>query len=169
MELRLIAFLLAALATLSPLFAEEQTGGIVQGTIADATGVIPGGTVTLLNLETDLTRTVLTDDSGAFSLPRVEAGTYELSAGMIGFRELVYTGLIVNADDVLNLDLVMEVAEVSVPNCAGGRVSSPSKEENAGGCTCPEKTPSSGFASCKVSTQSRIRQATCSKPAWTRM
>lgn len=128
MKLRLVAFLLAALSTPSPLLALEETGGTVQGTIADTTGVIPGVSVKLLNLETGLSRTVLANGSGVFTFPRTGLGTYQLSAGMIGFRELVYRGLTLHANEVMNLDVVMEMAEVSPP--MAGEAGSPLIQEH---------------------------------------
>lgn len=47
----LLAFLLTAFWPASPLFAQGEAGGVVQGKITDSTGaVILGVSVTLLNL-----------------------------------------------------------------------------------------------------------------------
>src|ERR1051325_4091805 len=61
--------LLVSLAS-SPLArAQSQiTTGVIQGTVSDPNGaVLPGATVEVKNLETNLTRNVTTDDDGRFS------------------------------------------------------------------------------------------------------
>ena len=61
--------LLAAVVILTaalPLFA-QATGGSLSGTVKDATGgVLPGVSVVVVNTDTSLTRTVITDAGGRY-------------------------------------------------------------------------------------------------------
>ncbi|HXV64284.1 MAG TPA: carboxypeptidase-like regulatory domain-containing protein, partial [Vicinamibacteria bacterium] len=55
------------LLTVSPALSQTIGTGGFDGRVVDATGaVLPGVTVTLTHVETGLTRTVVTDDTGRF-------------------------------------------------------------------------------------------------------
>jgi len=57
-----------------------QDDASIRGTLRDATGsVIPGGTVTIKNLETASLRTLITDDSGRYEAPALPVGAFEIS------------------------------------------------------------------------------------------
>ena len=58
----------------------------ISGTVTDATGgVIPGVEVAVTNLDTGVSRQVVTDDSGRYTVPQLFAGNYRVSASMTGF------------------------------------------------------------------------------------
>src|SRR5205823_9135000 len=77
-----------------------QTGNAsLGGIIQDPTkALIPGVTVTAKNVNTAVTATQLTNDSGIYSFPVLQPGTYEVSAELSGFKkslqkaELPYAG-----------------------------------------------------------------------------
>ncbi len=55
-----------------------------------------------------------TDEEGRFHVLNVPAGAYQLKAQLIGFRPLLVTDVVVNADQTTRLDLVMQEAAVEV-------------------------------------------------------
>jgi Carboxypeptidase regulatory-like domain/TonB dependent receptor-like, beta-barrel len=70
------------------------TGADLDGVVHDDTGgVMPGVTVTVTNVETNLVRTVVTSAQGRFVIPALPPGRYRLSAELDGFatatREVV--------------------------------------------------------------------------------
>ena len=81
---RKIAFgLVAALMLFSLPMALTQTitTGDVVGTIKDTTGaVVPGAEVTLKSIDFGDTRTVTSDDTGAFRFTFLKPGNYTISA-----------------------------------------------------------------------------------------
>jgi hypothetical protein len=64
-----------------------QLGGIVQD---QGKALIPGVTVTAINVDTNVTSTTLTNESGAYNFPVLLPGTYKVSAELAGFKKGVY-------------------------------------------------------------------------------
>jgi hypothetical protein len=67
--------------------AEAQlTRGIVSGTVRDPGGLpVPGVTVTVINEETNISRTAVTSDAGFYRVPALEPGPYKVKVAMPGF------------------------------------------------------------------------------------
>jgi hypothetical protein len=62
------------------------TGADLSGTIVDQTGsVLPGVSVTVTNVETNVTRTITTDERGRYTAPALPPGSYRLTATLQGF------------------------------------------------------------------------------------
>ena len=69
----------------TPLLA-QYTAGSLGGTVTDPTGAsIPEAKVTARNTDTGFTQTTTTGPSGAFLIPRLPVGTYELRVEKPGF------------------------------------------------------------------------------------
>jgi hypothetical protein len=69
---------------LAPVVA--QTTATISGTVADTTGaIIPGASISALQVETRAVRSVVTDDQGRYNVPSLQPGTYEVSAELPGF------------------------------------------------------------------------------------
>ena len=81
---RFLVVLLAVLLLVSATgWAQDST---ISGTVTESTGrVIPGVEVTVTNLDTGVSRTTVTGDSGRYSVPQLFAGNYRVSASMAGF------------------------------------------------------------------------------------
>lgn len=110
--LALCCLVLAAMSAPRPARAQTTTA-TVQGVVRDASGaVLPGATVTLRHQETGFTRTTTTDGRGAYFLPYVPVGTYELTAELSGFKTLVRQGLRFEIGQELTIDLTLEVSPV---------------------------------------------------------
>ena len=63
------------------------TTGTISGVIKDPTGaVIPGAEVLVKSTDTGATRTVVSDDSGFYTVPNVPTGMYTVSVSMPGFK-----------------------------------------------------------------------------------
>src|SRR5947207_12700631 len=61
-------------------------GGIVQDS---SSALIPGVTITAKNVDTAVTVTQITNESGIYSFPVLQPGTYEVSAELPGFKKAV--------------------------------------------------------------------------------
>jgi len=84
----LVAFLVLVLAS-SNAFA-QITSATISGTVKDQTqAVLPGVDVVVKNVDTGLTRSVVTDASGYFTIPGLPPGTYEARASLQGFGSVV--------------------------------------------------------------------------------
>ena len=78
-------FLLFSLCT-SKAVAQEITGSI-SGVVSDSSGaLIPGVKVTVTNTGTNVSKTVVTGASGAYRVPFLFFGTYQVKAEHEGFK-----------------------------------------------------------------------------------
>src|ERR1041384_4138462 len=72
----------------------QSVNATVGGTVADATGaLIPGVTVTATNTGTGIASTTVSNESGAYSFPALQPGTYKISAELPGFQTQTMTGV----------------------------------------------------------------------------
>jgi hypothetical protein len=78
-----------------PALAEAQGGSAkstLSGTVVDeGGGVLPGATVVVKNAATSVETVVVTNSTGAFDVPVLDAGTYVLTVSLDGFRTSVVT------------------------------------------------------------------------------
>jgi hypothetical protein len=105
------ALLLALIVTCAGPADAQVTSGSITGTVKDTSGaVIPGATVTVLNAATGVTRTVSTNEVGAFALPTLPPGAYTIRVELAGFKTLEKTNIFLSATDRLNAgDFELEV------------------------------------------------------------
>jgi trimeric autotransporter adhesin len=111
------ASLLPALALLCSLatFAHGQSyqGGL-RGALHDNAGnALSNVTLSLTNEATGLTRTTVTNASGEYVFDRVDPGKYKLEATSGGFKKLERSGVVIETQQQLLLDLLMEVGDVT--------------------------------------------------------
>ncbi|MCB9383117.1 MAG: TonB-dependent receptor [Bryobacterales bacterium] len=86
----------------------------MRGTVSDTTGaVIPGVTVTLVSQETNVGRTVSTNDNGDFEIPLLGPGVYRLTVESPGFRTYIADDVEITARQIRRLDVSLEVGDVA--------------------------------------------------------
>jgi hypothetical protein len=74
------------------LLCGAQTGSI-DGTVSDSAGaVIPGAAITARNLQSGASRSVTSNALGAYSIPDLSVGTYDLSVAKAGFKTFKVSG-----------------------------------------------------------------------------
>jgi hypothetical protein len=84
-------------------YAQSATATL-SGTVMDEAGaVIPGVNLTLLNLSTALQRHATTDDAGAYIVPLVPPGRYNITAQRDGFTTVEIRNVVLNTGDQLAL------------------------------------------------------------------
>lgn len=90
-----------------------DVAGSIRGTVEDQQhAVIVNATVQARNLSTDTVRETRTDILGAFTLPLLPPGFYEVSATSPGFREVVRTDVRVEIDSFVEVDFVLPVGRI---------------------------------------------------------
>ena len=113
MRLRLVINLLALSVLPVCLFAQSTTGTI-SGSVVDAQqAVIPGAMVTARNVETNISRSVLTNEVGRFRIPNLPVGPYEVSVELSGFARYVRLGIILILNQEAVLDIMLQTAGVT--------------------------------------------------------
>ena len=92
-----------SLAMAPPLRAQGLTAQI-SGTVTDASGgVMPGATVTVKNVETNLVREAVTGPDGAFVITNLLRGTFDLTVAVPGFKPYEQKGIELGATERLSL------------------------------------------------------------------
>jgi Carboxypeptidase regulatory-like domain/TonB-dependent Receptor Plug Domain len=90
-----------------------QQRGSVSGRVLDAGGLaLPGATVTITEQSTGFTRTVVTAETGGYSIPNLDPGQYAITVEMPGFAVLKQPDVVLTAGMVVTQDLKMQVAGV---------------------------------------------------------
>ena len=108
----LLAILLAIAAT-GAATAQTLYGSLV-GNVRDASeAAVAGATVTLTNVNTNLSRQVTTDEVGAYTFPTIEPGTYTLRVTKEGFATLSQSDVIVSINNVTRVNASLKVGAVS--------------------------------------------------------
>ena len=99
---RLLALALVGFLAFPALSAAQITRGAVSGTVRDATGaVVPGASVTVTNMDTNISRSAVTDAQGFFRVPALEPGRYAVKAELSGFSTVEFKDVrLVSASEV---------------------------------------------------------------------
>ena len=93
----------------------QVTTATILGRVQDQTGaVVPGVSVTARNVNTGLSRTVVSNEQGRYQVLSLPPGNYEVQGEMAGFQQVIRRGieLTVGREAVVNLALAVgEVTE----------------------------------------------------------
>ena len=104
-----LVFLLFAYA-----FGEAQQNSVITGTVTDQAGAsIPGAQITIKETGTGFTNETISNDSGVFSFPGLNVGTYDMTVTSKGFGTSVKRGLVVNISQTLRADAALTVGTVN--------------------------------------------------------
>jgi hypothetical protein len=102
--------LLAFVLTAAPAASQVRIVGAVTGTVTDAADlVVPGASIELRDERTGLRKTTTTNESGGFSFPDLNFGSYEVTVTLQGFRAAVYRNVIVETSRTTDLRITLEL------------------------------------------------------------
>jgi len=105
---------LLMLVTLSPIVWGQTERGAITGTVTDSRGaVLPGATVTVTNIETNVSQTYTTNADGLYEAPFLTPGRYKVSATAPGFATAVKDRITVNVAARVRVDLTLQVGAVT--------------------------------------------------------
>ena len=109
---RLIA--LCALSALTFSLSAQTTTGTIQGRVTDGSGsVIPEAKITILNEATGVQQVVQSSSEGNFVQPYVLPGLYTVTVEKEGFDKSVTTGIRLNVQQTVALELALKVGNVA--------------------------------------------------------
>lgn len=98
---------------LSSISASGQVSASLSGRITDPTGAaVPATAVTANNIDTGISRTALTNQSGQYQLFELPIGRYEVHASKVGFAEEMRTGIFLVIGQDATADLTLQVGRV---------------------------------------------------------
>lgn len=109
-----IVFALFCAAVLPTDLSAQALYGSIVGTVTDVSNaVVPMASVTITNVETGVTRTTTTNDQGAYNIPTVQNGTYNIEVKKEGFRTTRRERVAVSVDTVARVDVQVSIGQVS--------------------------------------------------------
>src|ERR1044072_434112 len=92
----------------------QAINGAIEGTVTDESGaVLPGVTVTVTNVDTGETRSVVTNDRGVYRAPLLPLGAYRISAELQGFKKYDEAGISLSAGQVAGVDIKLTVGALT--------------------------------------------------------
>lgn len=111
----LLIFCGLMLALVLPIQLQAQlTRGAVFGTITDESGaIVPGATVTVTAVTTNISRSAVTNDEGFYRIGALDPGTYMVKVEKSGFTTAELKELVVNTAAEVSLDLKLKVGQVT--------------------------------------------------------
>ena len=108
---RLIVGIIVTCAVSGTALAQQR--GSIAGKVVDSGDLpLPGATVTVTEQNTGFTRTVVTAESGAYSVPNLEPGVYSVTIEMSGFAGIKQADLRLTSGQNIPLDFQMKVAGI---------------------------------------------------------
>lgn len=113
--LRKLHFALLAVMLAIPLAAVAQiTTATIVGIVSDPSGsAVPGAQVTARNVDTGLTRTVTSDDTGAYRIEFLPVGKYDVEVTYSGFKKSLVSGVVLQVNDMSRVDVSLDVGQVN--------------------------------------------------------
>src|SRR5262249_23098453 len=101
-------WVIAALVLTGTAFAQEA--GQIVGVVRDSSGgFVRGATVTATESGTGFTSNVITGGEGQFVLPSLRPTTYVITAEATGFRRFNESGISLQANQSITLNITLEV------------------------------------------------------------
>ncbi len=102
-----LAFSIGALAQ------TQSTSGTIQGNVLDANGAaIPGASVEIKNVDTNFSRSIVTDEEGRFVALSLPSGRYTVTVSKQGFATVVLENATLTVGQALNLPLALKISGV---------------------------------------------------------
>ena len=86
-----LSVMMVCLFTTSALAQSASVTGIATDT---SNAIIPGVSITAENTKTGVTTTTLTNESGVYTFPTLQTGTYRLKAELPGFQTKNYSNVV---------------------------------------------------------------------------
>ena len=108
-----VMLLAVVLGRAAPLAAQERSGHIY-GQVTDSSGgVLVGATVVITETLTGVQRSVVTNEEGNYSAPRLQTGTYSVEVESPGFKKFARGGIELGAGAVAQINVQLETGAVT--------------------------------------------------------
>jgi len=108
------AYLILAWSGMAGVAWSQTVQGVITGTITDPTGaVVPGATVSITNVGTNVSQTTTTGGDGSYRFPLVPPGAYTVEVKAANFAHVRASGVVVEASQTVPFSVKLELAKTS--------------------------------------------------------
>ena len=110
--MRAFVLVLVCLACLAVYRADELAA--VTGLVTDPHGrSVPGVTVLITNLSTNVASRTVTNDQGIYRVPSLQPGIYRITIDKDGFKSIVKSGIELHVQDVASINFELQIGSVN--------------------------------------------------------
>jgi len=107
------ALVLVLMLLLPSLLLADVTGAI-SGVVHDPSqAAVKGVRIRITNTQTNLSLDTTTADDGSYRFLALPVGTYNLSAAVAGFQQYNSTGIVLQVNDQLRIDITLKVGSIN--------------------------------------------------------
>ena len=108
------ACLAMAMALVPTMAWAQATRGSLVGTVTDTSGAqVPGATVTITEVGTNIVTTGVSNENGAYTFPNLKDGLYRVAAELTGFKKVVREGVQVDVNTTIRVDFRLEPGDLA--------------------------------------------------------
>src|SRR5436190_16827576 len=87
-----------------------QLGGLVED---PSKALIPGVTITVTNVDTNVTQTTLSNESGNYNFAALPPGKYKVSADLSGFKKVLNDNVVLPYAGQVRINFTMEIGQTN--------------------------------------------------------
>ena len=88
--------------------------GTISGSVTDQTGAaVPGASVSIKNVETGISRSLVTNEAGRYDAAALPIGTYNVTTSLAGFQTVVRGGIGLTVGRNAVVDIALKVGDVT--------------------------------------------------------
>jgi hypothetical protein len=110
----LLAILVLVLVTGGTALAQAIAGSQLSGVVRDSSGgALPGAEVTMTKTDTGAVRTVFTGVEGAYALPNLPVGPYQLKVILQGFNTYIRDGIVLQVGSSPEVNVTLAIGAIS--------------------------------------------------------
>ena len=92
--------------------AQAVKGGLLGNVVDQSALALPGVTVTITEVNTNISYTSVTNEAGHYIFSNLKDGIYRVAGELSGFKKSVQEGVVVDVNTTLRVDLKLEVGAI---------------------------------------------------------
>jgi hypothetical protein len=109
-----IAVLVAMLVGIPAASSAQAIRGTLLGTVTDSSGAaVPGATVTITEIRTNVSASTSTNESGNYTFPNLREGFYRVEGELTGFKKVIRDNVQVDVNTTVRVDMELAAGEVT--------------------------------------------------------